>query len=134
MLFVERKYKLIKMKQNWKWKISHILLQRWVLCFSSFKTRELEVKLWWVEARKRQSVCIFCDVYFLRGKLFYRFCFISMYSVWNKIWEYTYFYKSKTLLHHQKHYSTMIKMTLTHVTFSRMLKEDWQLCSRFFFS
>ena len=39
------KKKLIKLKQNREWEIPHTLLERWTLCFSSYKNPELKVKL-----------------------------------------------------------------------------------------
>ena len=44
MLFVEEKLiTLIKTRQNRKWEIPYTLLERWTLCFSSHKNRELYI-------------------------------------------------------------------------------------------
>ena len=43
---------LIKTKRNWKWKITHTVLERRTLY--SYKNRKLKVKLWWVGARVRK--------------------------------------------------------------------------------
>ena len=48
----------MKTKRNWKWKITHIDLERRTLFFSSCKNRQLKVKLWWVGVGKRKkSLC-----------------------------------------------------------------------------
>ena len=44
-----------KTRWNRKWKIQHTVLERWTLCFSSYKNYELKVKLWLVGARQRQK-------------------------------------------------------------------------------
>ena len=45
--FIEQKYKLlIKTRQNQKWKIPHTVLDRWTLCFNSYKNFELKVMCW----------------------------------------------------------------------------------------
>ena len=44
-------------------------------------------------------MCIFCNVYFVRQKLFKHLCFILKYSVLNKLSEYIYLTYQKTLLH-----------------------------------
>ena len=56
-LFVEKKYKLMKIKttQIWKWKISHKVLERWTLRLSSYKNCKLKVKLRGVRARERKK-------------------------------------------------------------------------------
>ena len=49
----------------------------------------------WSSQKKKQG--IFCTVYFVQWKPFKHLCFISMYSVLNRLSEYTYFYKSKNI-------------------------------------
>ena len=39
---------LIKTKRNQKWKTPHTLQVRLALCFRSYRSPELKVKLWWV--------------------------------------------------------------------------------------
>ena len=43
------------MKRNEKWKIPHTVLERQILCFSSYRIHKLKVKLWWVGAGKRKK-------------------------------------------------------------------------------
>ena len=45
---------------NWKWEIQHRVLERWTICFSSYKNYELKVTLWLVGAleRKRSSFSV----------------------------------------------------------------------------
>ena len=62
-------YTLIKTKRNRKWKISHTILERRTLCFSSFENHKLKVKLSGVGARDRKKVHFF-KVYFVSRKLF----------------------------------------------------------------
>ena len=59
-----------------------------MLCFSSYKNLELKVKLGWVGARERRKNEFFVT-FVLSGRFFY-LCFISMYSVLNKISEHIY--------------------------------------------
>ena len=61
---------LIKTKRNQKWKISHTLLKRQTLCFSSYKNLKLKVKLWWVEVRKRKEKAFFVPLILSEGKFF----------------------------------------------------------------
>ena len=49
----------------------------------------------WSARKKKES--IFCTIYFVRRELFWDLCFISMYSVFNTLSEYTYFYISKNI-------------------------------------
>ena len=46
---------LIKTKRNRKLKILHELLERQTFWYSSYKNRELKVKLWWAGARERKK-------------------------------------------------------------------------------
>ena len=69
------------------------------LVVSSYKNRELKVKLWWVGAHERKKSALFCNIYFVLRKFFLNLCFISMYWVLHKIQNiYTFTYQ-KTLLH-----------------------------------
>ena len=86
---------LIQTKWRRKWKISNMLLVRRTLCFSSYESRRLKVKLLWIGAREKKGD-IFCTVYFVQRKFFNIF-FISMYRVWNKLSEYIDFYISKSI-------------------------------------
>ena len=36
----------MKTRRNWKWRIPHMVLGTWTMCFSSYKNCELKVKLW----------------------------------------------------------------------------------------
>ena len=84
------------MRWNQKWKISHAILEGWTMCFSSYKNCELKVKLWWVGARERKMSAVFVTFILPEGN-FFNICFISMYSVLNKLSEYIYFYISKDI-------------------------------------
>ena len=69
------------------------------LVVSSYKNRELKVKLWWVGAHERKKSAFFCNIYFVLRIFFLNLCFISMYWVLNNIQNiYTFTYQ-KTLLH-----------------------------------
>ena len=92
----------MKTRRYWKWKIPHILLERWILCFSLYKNHKLKVKMCWVGARERKTSAFFVTFILSSGNFFKHFCFISMNSVLNKVSEYIYFYiftYQKTLLH-----------------------------------
>ena len=89
---------LMKTKRNRELKITHAVLERRTLNFSSSKNRKL-VKLWWVWARERKKRA-FLVPFILSNRKFLHLCFISMYSVLNTLSDYKYFYISKkTLLH-----------------------------------
>ena len=83
---------LIKMRWNQKSKATHMVLERWILNFSSYKNPKLKVKPWWVQACEKQ--CIFCNIFFSEGNL----CSFSIYSVLNKLSEYIHFYISKNII------------------------------------
>ena len=51
--------------QNRKWKISQAVLERRILCFSSYKNCKLKVKLDELELAKKNDL-IFCNVFFVR--------------------------------------------------------------------
>ena len=87
---------MIKTKRNRKRKIPHRVFERRTICFSSYNRKEKKVKLWWVHEWKKEltkeNTRDLCTVYIVR-----RIFFISMYSVLNKLSEYTYFYKAKNI-------------------------------------
>ena len=113
--YFERKYGVLKLKspyfllnkninfdknENWKWKNTHTVLKRWTLRFSWYKNCQLKVKLWWVGARERKRNCIFWKAFY-STEFFKYFCFVSMYSVLNKLSEYiTYTFKYQKALPH----------------------------------
>ena len=71
MHFVEQKYKLqIKTIRNRKWKTPHTVLERQTLCFSSYKNRNLKVKVWWVGARERKKRVFFVPFILSEGNFF----------------------------------------------------------------
>ena len=78
---------LIKTKRNRKWKILHTLFERRILCLSSYKNRELKVKVWSAGARERKMDAFFLMFINSEGN-FFNICFISMYSVLNKLSDY----------------------------------------------
>ena len=77
MLFVEQKF-----------------LDRYTLCFSSYKNCDLKMKLFWVGARKRKK-SVFVTFILYKGNFFLHLCFISTYRVFS---EYIYFYMSKDVI------------------------------------
>ena len=86
MYFIEQKHKtLIKTKQNLKLKIPHTVLEKWTLCFSSYKNQKLKVKL------MSCKLVLFC-----LKRIFWRFV-LSQCKVYWTLSEYTYFT-------YQKHY------------------------------
>ena len=87
------------MKRNRKWKIPDTVLERRSLCFSSYKSRKLKTKLWWVGARKRKKRIFFVP-FILSEWSFFRICVLSQCIVYwihfHNIHTFTY---QKTLLH-----------------------------------
>ena len=53
-----------------KWKIPNTVLQRWTMCFSSYKNCELKAKLWWVGARERRKSGFFVRLNLYKGHFF----------------------------------------------------------------
>ena len=53
-----------------------IVLERWTLCFSSYKNRKLKVKLWWVGARERKKKAFFVLFIFFEWICF-KICVLS---------------------------------------------------------
>ena len=86
------------MKQNWKWKIPHTILERWTLCFNSYMNHELKVKPWWVEAHDRKVVLLVQRSFCLKD-IFFNICVLSqcIVNVLNKLSEYIYFYISRNI-------------------------------------
>ena len=72
-------------KRNRKWKIPHTSLERQNLCFSSYKNRKLNVKLYYncTFSRKKKEG-IFCTVYFV-GRKFFSICVLSP-CLWDCVW------------------------------------------------
>ena len=66
----------IKTRRNRKWKIPHTVLERWTLCFSSFKNHKLKVKLWWVGTRERRKRTFIVQFILSEGNLF-KICVLS---------------------------------------------------------
>ena len=72
---------------NRKWEISHTVLERQTLCFSSYKNHKLKLKLMsWSSA--------FFVPFILPKRNFFNICVLSqsMYSVLNRFSEYKYFF------------------------------------------
>ena len=87
------------MKRNQKWKIPHTILERRALCFSSYKNRKLEVKLWWVGGRERKKRAFFVPFIFSERN-FCSICGLPQCIVYWILFQniYTFTYQ-KTLLH-----------------------------------
>ena len=101
MHFAEQKYKLHcfnNKEMELKMQNSTHTLVKWTFCFSSYKNRELKVKLMsWSSRRKKE--CIFCNFYFVRRK-FFNICVLSQYILYWINFQNTYtFTHQKTLLH-----------------------------------
>ena len=58
-------------KKRWdrKWKIQHSVLERWTMCFRSYKNCKLKVKLRWVGARERKKSACFVRLILSEGNL-----------------------------------------------------------------
>ena len=70
------------------------------MCRSLYKNCELTVKLWWGGAREKKK-CIYSNVYFfyfLFIFFFWHLCFISMYSIYDKLSKYIYFHIPKSII------------------------------------
>ena len=50
---------MIKSRRNRNFNIPHTVSEIWTFCFSSYKNRELKVKLWWAGARERKKSAFF---------------------------------------------------------------------------
>ena len=92
-------FKRNKKKRNLKWKITHTVLERQTLCFSSYKNHKLKVKLWLNGARKRKKGHFFVPFILPKG-YFFNICVLSQWIVYwiqfQIIFTFTY---QKTLLH-----------------------------------
>ena len=94
-ILVNENMNLNKTKRNWKWKIPHTVLESRTLCFSSYKSRKLKIKLWWTGARERKKRAFFVPFILSEGN-FFNIYVLSQCSVLNTFSEDTYFYISKT--------------------------------------
>ena len=78
---------------------THIVLERWTLCFSSYKNLKLKVQLWWVGAHERNKSAFFVKTILPEGN-FFNICVLSQCIVYwtnfENIYSFTY---QKTLLH-----------------------------------
>ena len=100
MHFVEQKYKtLIKTKWNRKQKISHTVLQRRPLCFSSYKNCKLKVKLWWVGAYERKKRIFFVPLILSEENFLKIFVLSQCIVYWIHFQNIHTFTYQKTLLH-----------------------------------
>ena len=63
----------MKTKRNRKWKIPYTVLERRNLCFSSYKSRKLKEKLWWIGARKGKKKAFFVP-FILSEETFLNIC------------------------------------------------------------
>ena len=90
---------LIKTKRSRKWKIQHTVLEKWTLCFSSYKNRKLKVNLWWVGARKRKKRVFFAPFILSEGNFFNICVFAQCILYWIHFQNIHTFTYQKTLLH-----------------------------------
>ena len=65
-----------------KMEIPRTVLERWTLCFSSYKNHKLKLKLWWVGARKRKKRAYFVPFILSEGSV--NICVLSLCSVYWK--------------------------------------------------
>ena len=84
----------------------------------------LKVKLWRVGARERKKSGFFCNAYFVRRKLFKHFCFVSMYSVLNKLSEYIYIYIYFYILQKKNHFMDMFFFEWAKIFFKKSAKSQ----------
>ena len=96
-ILLNKNKKLTKTRWNRKWKTPQTVLERWNLIFSSYKNCKLKIKLRWVGELAKEKSRNFCNVYFVQRKFFWRMCFISMYSVFNKLLKYMCFCIAKNI-------------------------------------
>ena len=95
-ILLSKKIKFNKTRWNRKWKILHIVLERWTLCFCSCKNCKLKKSVMRLTHEKKEG--IFSPFVFSEGNFFRQLFFISIYSVLNTISEYTYLYISKNII------------------------------------
>ena len=82
--YFERNYNVLKsksrcfLKWNRKWKIQKRVLERRTLCFSSYKNRNLKVKLWWVGTRERKKSSFFVT-FISSEEIFFSISVLSQY-------------------------------------------------------
>ena len=58
----------MKTRQNRKWKIPHAVLERWTMCFSSYKNWKVKSNIVMNWSSRKKKECIFCNSYFVRRK------------------------------------------------------------------
>ena len=87
------------MKRNWKWKVSHTVLERRNLCFSSHKNCQWKVKPWWVGARERKKRAFFVPFVLSEGNLFKIRVLSQCIMYWIHFQNIHTFTYQKTLLH-----------------------------------
>ena len=58
---------LLNKNINFNWKTPHTVLERWTLYFSSYKNRQLKVKLWWVGTREKKKTAFFVPFILSKG-------------------------------------------------------------------
>ena len=78
---------------------SYTLLERWALCFSSYKNQKLKVKpMSWSWRKKKEW--IFCNVYFVQTKKFFKIYVLSQFIVyWTNFQNMHTFTYQKTLIY-----------------------------------
>ena len=86
---------LTKTKRNRKWKIQHTLLEKRTLCFNSYESRKLKVKLMSSRSRKRKE-SIFVTFIFSEGS-FFNTCVLSQCIVYRINFENIYIFISKNI-------------------------------------
>ena len=114
------------MKRNRKWKVPDTVLERWAWCFSSYKSQKLKVKQWWNEAHDREKRAFFAPS-ILSEENFFNSCVLSQRICIKCISEYTYFFKSITLLHTLLLPAFKIVESLQCILNSFMTGADWFL-------
>ena len=80
-----------KTKRNRKQKIPHTVLERWTLCFDSYKNLESKVKLWWIGPCERKRGHF---LYHIMLK-FFNICILSLWivcrrnfqNIWDKVFK-----------------------------------------------
>ena len=70
MLFVEQKLHFNKNYTEFKMETRTHSFREIILCFISYKIRELKVKLGWVRTWEKKKNAFFCTVYFVQSKFF----------------------------------------------------------------
>ena len=73
------------------------VLERRILCFSSYKNRRLKLKLGWVGTRERKKQAFFVLFILTKKTFFFNICVILMYGVFNTLSKCTYFSITKNI-------------------------------------